>query len=185
MKLEPLWLYIRVTYESRPSSLSIDIQSVVKLNDRTTMSLNLTPVSTPQGKPLPPSRSKRVSTISSPSLGSSSSSSSQRISDRLVSERNEDELARASRDEILDSLRAQWDEREKVCHMSHVPSIQLDVRDLTELQLLTRIGEMEEREQKCIGEKNDLGRALQAAQERLQTIYDEQASHPNPAQLRH
>ena len=77
------------------------------------MSLNLTPVSTPQGKPLPPSRSKRLSTILGSSLGSSSSSLHRPSSQSLL-EWNEDDLARLSREELVDHLRAQRDEREKV-----------------------------------------------------------------------
>ena len=36
---------------------------------------------------------------------------------------------------------------------------------------------MEEREERCMSEKTELGRALHAAQERLDTIYSEQVSH--------
>ena len=36
---------------------------------------------------------------------------------------------------------------------------------------------MEEREERCMSEKTELGRALQAAQERIGTIYNEQVGH--------
>lgn len=47
------------------------------------------------------------------------------------------------------------------------------VSRIADIQLLTRIGEMEER---CMMEKNELVRALQAVQERLAGVFSEQVS---------